>query len=156
MREQDRFLPTANIVRIMRKVLPPQAKISDEAKETIQECVSEYISFVTGEANQRCKEEQRKTVTAEDVIWAMDKLGLDNYVQPLTAFLNHCRELEGDRGYTRGNELTLKRTAEVGGWAFGPPLYVRHDHGFYEYLKTDESSASSSQAAAGSEEPKET
>ena len=48
VREQDRFMPIANVIRIMRKILPPHAKISDDAKETIQECVSEYISFVTG------------------------------------------------------------------------------------------------------------
>uniref|UniRef100_A0A803NYL4 Transcription factor CBF/NF-Y/archaeal histone domain-containing protein n=1 Tax=Cannabis sativa TaxID=3483 RepID=A0A803NYL4_CANSA len=71
VREQDRFMPIANVIRIMRKILPPHAKISDDAKETIQECVSEYISFITGEANERCQREQRKTITAEDVLWAM-------------------------------------------------------------------------------------
>ncbi|KAJ7967844.1 Nuclear transcription factor Y subunit B [Quillaja saponaria] len=64
-------MPIANVIRIMRKILPPHAKISDDAKETIQECVSEYISFITGEANERCQREQRKTITAEDVLWAM-------------------------------------------------------------------------------------
>ena len=48
IREQDRLMPIANVIRIMRRVLPSHAKISDDAKETIQECVSEYISFITG------------------------------------------------------------------------------------------------------------
>ena len=47
VREQDRFLPIANISRIMKKVLPPNAKIAKDAKEMVQECVSEYISFLT-------------------------------------------------------------------------------------------------------------
>ena len=51
IREQDRFLPVANIARIMKKVLPPNAKIAKEAKESIQTCVSEFISFVTSEAS---------------------------------------------------------------------------------------------------------
>ncbi|KAF2563690.1 hypothetical protein F2Q70_00018051 [Brassica cretica] len=55
---------------------------SDDSKETIQECVSEYISFVTREANERCQREQRKTVTAEDVLWAMSKIGFDDYIVP--------------------------------------------------------------------------
>ncbi|CAN0907399.1 Nuclear transcription factor Y subunit B-6 [Linum grandiflorum] len=80
-------MPIANVIRIMRRILPPHAKISDDAKETIQECVSEYISFVTGEANERCQREQRKTVTADDVLWAMGKLGFDNYVEPLSLYL---------------------------------------------------------------------
>ncbi|XP_028768558.1 nuclear transcription factor Y subunit B-9-like [Neltuma alba] len=83
MREQDQYMPIANVIRIMRRVLPSHAKISDEAKETVQECVSEYISFITSEANQRCRQEQRKTVTADDVLWAMEKLGFDDYVGPL-------------------------------------------------------------------------
>ncbi|URE31207.1 Histone-like transcription factor (CBF/NF-Y) and archaeal histone [Musa troglodytarum] len=44
-REQDRFLPIANVSRIMKKALPANAKISKDAKETVQECVSEFISF---------------------------------------------------------------------------------------------------------------
>ena len=35
-REQDRFLPIANISRIMKKALPTNAKIAKDAKETVQ------------------------------------------------------------------------------------------------------------------------
>lgn len=49
VREQDRFLPIANISRIMKKSLPANAKIAKDAKETVQECVSEFISFITSE-----------------------------------------------------------------------------------------------------------
>lgn len=55
-KEQDRFLPIANVARIMKKALPDNAKIAKEAKETVQECVSEFISFITSEgmAHFRC------------------------------------------------------------------------------------------------------
>ncbi len=49
VREQDRFLPIANISRIMKKSLTANAKIAKDAKETVQECVSEFISFITSE-----------------------------------------------------------------------------------------------------------
>ncbi|CAI9105953.1 OLC1v1004990C1 [Oldenlandia corymbosa var. corymbosa] len=94
VREQDRFLPIANVVRIMRKILPGHAKISDDAKDTVQECVSEFINFVTGEANDRCQREHRKTITAEDVLWAMSKLGFDDYIEPLTLYLQCHREFD--------------------------------------------------------------
>ncbi|KAI8587129.1 nuclear transcription factor Y subunit B-3 [Geranomyces variabilis] len=48
-REQDRFLPTANVARLMKKALPDNSKIAKEAKDCIMECVSEFISFVTSE-----------------------------------------------------------------------------------------------------------
>eukprot|EP01052_Picozoa_sp_SAG31_P027702 SAG31_NODE_2613_length_5377_cov_16.760894_4_plen_53_part_00 len=34
LREQDKYLPIANISRIMKKALPPNAKIAKDAKET--------------------------------------------------------------------------------------------------------------------------
>ncbi|XP_010536738.1 PREDICTED: nuclear transcription factor Y subunit B-9 [Tarenaya hassleriana] len=108
VREQDQYMPIANVIRIMRRILPAHAKISDDAKETIQECVSEYISFVTGEANERCQREQRKTITAEDVLWAMGKLGFDDYVEPLTIFLTRYRECETDRGSSLRGESQYK------------------------------------------------
>ncbi|CAN0910610.1 Nuclear transcription factor Y subunit B-6 [Linum grandiflorum] len=96
LREQEQYMPIANVIRIMRRRLPPHAKISDDAKECMQECVSEYISFITGEANDRCQQEQRKTVTADDILWAMAKLGFDDYVEPLTEYLKRYRQSEGD------------------------------------------------------------
>ncbi|KAL5200433.1 hypothetical protein ABZP36_021636 [Zizania latifolia] len=98
VREQDRLMPVANVTRIMRRVLPTHAKISEDAREVIQECVSEFISFITGEANDRCHREHRKTVTAEDLVWAMQRLGFDNYVAPLSVYLRRMRESEGGGG----------------------------------------------------------
>ncbi|CAL5411785.1 unnamed protein product [Camellia sinensis] len=160
VREQDRFMPIANVIRIMRKILPSHAKISDDAKETIQECVSEFISFITGEANERCQKEQRKTITAEDVLWAMSKLGFDDYIEPLTLYLNGYREFEGDRGSLRGEPLTMvKRPGELGGLAFAPaPFHLSHHHGFFGSAAAmggffkDASNAGSSQAAMASVE----
>lgn len=118
IREQDQYMPIANVIRIMRRILPPHAKISDDAKETIQECVSEYISFITGEANDRCQGEQRKTVTAEDVLWAMAKLGFDDYVEPLTVFLNRYRESENERAYLGRHDHFVRRGGGGGGGGF--------------------------------------
>ncbi|GJN13298.1 hypothetical protein PR202_ga31653 [Eleusine coracana subsp. coracana] len=95
IREQDRLMPIANVVRVMRRMLPAHAKVADDAKEVIQECVSEFISFVTGEANDRCHGEHRKTVTAEDIVWAMERLGFDNYVAPLKSYIQRMRDSEG-------------------------------------------------------------
>ena len=139
-REQDQYMPIANVIRIMRRTLPPHAKISDDAKETIQECVSEYISFVTGEANERCQREQRKTITAEDILWAMSKLGFDDYVGPLNLFINRYREFESDRGCSlRGESSSFKPAFGGNGFGFhGPPQGPPHP-GHYGYGMLDQS-----------------
>ncbi|KAD6120182.1 hypothetical protein E3N88_11453 [Mikania micrantha] len=97
IKEQDRLLPIANVGRIMKHILPPNAKISKEAKETMQECVSEFISFVTGEASDHCRKDKRKTVNGDDVCWAMLNLGFDDYSEPLKRYLHKFRELDGER-----------------------------------------------------------
>ncbi|XP_012829444.1 PREDICTED: nuclear transcription factor Y subunit B-3-like [Erythranthe guttata] len=96
-REQDRFLPIANVSRIMKKALPANAKISKDAKETVQECVSEFISFVTGEASDKCQREKRKTINGDDLLWAMTTLGFEDYVDPLKVYLAKYREIEGEK-----------------------------------------------------------
>jgi len=55
-------LQIANVSRIMKAAVPPTAKIAKDAKECVQECVSEFISFITSEAAERCQLEKRKTV----------------------------------------------------------------------------------------------
>ncbi|WCJ37377.1 Nuclear transcription factor Y subunit B [Euphorbia peplus] len=96
-REQDRFLPIANVSRIMKKALPANAKISKDAKETVQECVSEFISFITGEASDKCQREKRKTINGDDLLWAMTTLGFEEYVEPLKIYLQKYREMEGEK-----------------------------------------------------------
>ncbi|CAH9096163.1 unnamed protein product [Cuscuta europaea] len=91
VREQDRFLPIANISRIMKKVLPPNGKIAKEAKDTLQECVSEFISFITSEASDKCQKEKRKTINGDDLLWAMATLGFEDYIEPLRLYLSRYR-----------------------------------------------------------------
>ncbi|ESN97217.1 hypothetical protein HELRODRAFT_85626, partial [Helobdella robusta] len=89
----DRFLPTANVARIMKKAIPKSGKIAKEAKDCVQECVSEFVSFITSEASERCQQEKRKTINGEDILFAMTVLGFDNYVEPLKVYLQKYREV---------------------------------------------------------------
>lgn len=97
IKEQERLLPIANVGRIMKQILPANAKISKEAKETMQECVSEFISFITSEASEKCRKERRKTVNGDDICWALGTLGFDDYAGPIRRYLHKYRELEGER-----------------------------------------------------------
>jgi len=71
---------------------PANAKIAKDAKETVQECVSEFISFITSEASDKCQQEKRKTINGDDLLWAMSTLGFDKYVEPLKLYLVKYRE----------------------------------------------------------------
>jgi len=101
VKEQDRWLPIANVARIMKTALPDNAKIAKEAKECMQECVSEFISFITSEASEKCHQEKRKTVNGEDILFAMTSLGFENYAEALKIYLSKYRETQSARGENR-------------------------------------------------------
>ncbi|OAG09033.1 uncharacterized protein CC84DRAFT_1086220 [Paraphaeosphaeria sporulosa] len=82
----------APVARIMKMALPENAKIAKEAKECMQECVSEFISFITSEASEKCQQEKRKTVNGEDILFAMTSLGFENYSEALKIYLSRYRE----------------------------------------------------------------
>ncbi|KAF3055838.1 Nuclear transcription factor Y subunit beta [Daldinia childiae] len=103
VKEQDRWLPIANVARIMKTALPENAKIAKEAKECMQECVSEFISFITSEASEKCHQEKRKTVNGEDILFAMTSLGFENYAEALKIYLSKYRESQSNRGENQQN-----------------------------------------------------
>ena len=76
----EEYLPISNIYKIMKSVLEKKIKISKESKTLVEECVTEFICFITSEAAEKCKKEERKTVTSEDLLTVMKHLGFDNYV----------------------------------------------------------------------------
>ena len=96
----------------MKSALPDNAKIAKEAKECMQECVSEFISFITSEgkqannipifllkvltfppASEKCQQEKRKTVNGEDILFAMTSTGFENYAEALKIYLGKYREV---------------------------------------------------------------
>ncbi|RCK62938.1 Transcriptional activator HAP3 [Candida viswanathii] len=114
LREQDRWLPIANVSRIMKTTLPPTAKVSKDAKECMQECVSEFISFITSEASDKCLKEKRKTINGEDILYSMYDLGFENYAEVLKIYLAKYREqqaLRQERGETRISKKQAKLMA---------------------------------------------
>ncbi|MCJ1234128.1 hypothetical protein MMC14_002086 [Varicellaria rhodocarpa] len=117
VKEQDRWLPIANVARIMKTALPDNAKIAKEAKECMQECVSEFISFITSEASEKCQQEKRKTVNGEDILFAMTSLGFENYAEALKIYLTKYRETQS----TRGDNQNPNRPSSSYGTSSGQP-----------------------------------
>jgi len=88
-------MPITNVTKIMRKFLPNTAKVSDGAKEMIQQSATNYITHVTRKAKEKCQSEYRKIMNADDLLWAIENVGFDEYIGPLSTFLQRCRHIEG-------------------------------------------------------------
>ena len=104
-------LPIANISRIMKRALPENGKIAKNAKECMQECVSELISFVTSEASDRCGSEKRKTINGDDILYSLRVLGFDNYEQVLKVYLSRYRQAQEENPRQRRRRAMKRRSS---------------------------------------------
>jgi len=69
----------------MAAELPKDAKISRDAKVLMQEMVTEFICFITAEANDFSVAEGKKAITLDDQLAAFDSLDLACYLPVLEA-----------------------------------------------------------------------
>ncbi|KAL1827927.1 hypothetical protein ACET3Z_006339 [Daucus carota] len=92
------LVPAPNVTGLMRRIIPNQGEISTDAVISIQQCVVKFIRYVTAEANTRCGEGMRTTMTAHDVLIALSKLGFHNYIGPLHIYMNHFQEFQAEQG----------------------------------------------------------
>lgn len=111
-------------------------QIAKDARECVQECVSEFISFITSEASDRCHMEKRKTINGEDILFAMTTLGFDNYVEPLKLYLQKYREV------TKGDKILQQELAydEIQEEAFSKIFILRAriwDYLWFCFRRTD-------------------
>ncbi|KAI1490387.1 histone-fold-containing protein [Biscogniauxia mediterranea] len=118
----------APVARIMKLALPENAKIAKEAKECMQECVSEFISFITSEGkssrpfpSEKCHQEKRKTVNGEDILFAMTSLGFENYAEALKIYLSKYRESQSNRGENQQNRPNSQGYGAAAPGASGAP-----------------------------------
>lgn len=93
LRSTDRLLPIANISKIMKRPIPKEAKIAKDSKEIMQRSASEFIAIVTCMAKEICESENRKTLSGEDLIRAMDSLGMPYYAELCRSYLSRYREM---------------------------------------------------------------
>lgn len=107
--EYDNYLPLANIGRIIKNNLPKDVKLSKSSKETFQECVSEFISFITSEANDKCNIEKRKIIKGEDIIYALNNLGFEKYASILEIYLDKYKQSQNNNCNPEVNDEEIKK-----------------------------------------------
>ncbi|KAF0936004.1 hypothetical protein E2562_037765 [Oryza meyeriana var. granulata] len=94
-------LPMANIVRLMKKVLPGKAKIGGTAKGLTHDCAVEFVGFVGEEASEKARAEHRRTIAPEDYLGSFRNLGFDRYVELMETYIHGYREYERAGGNRR-------------------------------------------------------
>jgi histone H3/H4 len=80
MEEKDFSLPKATIAKMIKDILPPEIRCANDTREIISDCCIEFIQLVANEANDLCAKENKKTVTPQNILDSLKKLGFERYL----------------------------------------------------------------------------
>lgn len=78
--EHDVGLPKSSVGRYLRDTLPAQTRCSQETRDLIATCCTEFIHMVATQANKIATEQGKTMLTANIVTAALDELGFGAYV----------------------------------------------------------------------------
>ena len=82
-RLEDLNLPNAVVTRIIKEALPDGIVVGKEARLAVAKASSIFILYITSAANTVAKNNNRKTISASDVIQAMQNIDFDQFIKPL-------------------------------------------------------------------------
>jgi len=85
-------LPLAPISRLAKNELPDNIQISKEVKASFAKSAGVFILYLTNQANQFCQKAKRSTISADDVLAAVQELEFDEFLPELQDYLAVYRE----------------------------------------------------------------
>uniref|UniRef100_A0A131XNQ0 Protein Dr1 n=1 Tax=Hyalomma excavatum TaxID=257692 RepID=A0A131XNQ0_9ACAR len=94
--DEDLTIPRAAMNKMIKELLP-NVRIANEARELILACCTEFIHHLSTEANDICNRQQKKTISADHVLGALDSLGFGAYRQDAEAVLKDCKAVAAKR-----------------------------------------------------------
>jgi len=101
--EEDLTIPRAAMNKLIKELLP-NIRVSNEARELVLNCCSEFIHLIASEANDICNKQHKKTINPEHVLAALDGLWFSSYKVDAEAVLNDCKAVAAKKR-RKGNRL---------------------------------------------------
>ncbi|KAM0798394.1 histone-fold-containing protein [Usnea florida] len=84
-------IPRATLQKIMQHAVPPNAKVTKQAVEDMEQYVLEFIRFLTSEAAANKSKTARNILDGDDLLRAMESTGFEHYVLILGPYLEGFR-----------------------------------------------------------------
>jgi len=94
--QEDLSIPRAAINKMIKDTVP-SFRVANDARDLITNCCTEFIRLIATEANEICEKDQKKTISPEHVLSALDKSGFAEYRQDAIAVLRDCKEVTAKR-----------------------------------------------------------
>ncbi|CAH1787551.1 unnamed protein product [Owenia fusiformis] len=89
-------LPRAALNKMIKETLP-NIRVANDARELVLNCCTEFIHLVSSEANDICNKQQKKTISPEHVLAALDSLGFVGYKEEAQCVLQDCKAVAAKR-----------------------------------------------------------
>ena len=108
-REDDELsIPRAALNKMIKELIP-NIRVANDARELILNCCTEFIHLVSSEANEICNKQQKKTISPEHVLQALDSLGFGNYKQDAMSVMQEAKAVAAKkrRGSSRLENLGI-------------------------------------------------
>nr|CAD7441761.1 unnamed protein product [Timema bartmani] len=94
--DDELTLPRASINKMIKEIIP-NIRVANESRELILNCCTEFIHLLSSEANDICNQQQKKTINADHVLQALDRLGFSDYRADAEAVLVDCKAVAAKR-----------------------------------------------------------
>lgn len=94
--DDELTLPRASINKMIKELVP-SIRIANEARELVLNCCTEFIHLLSSEANEICNQMHKKTINAEHVLVALERLGFGDYQAEAEAVLKDCKAVAAKR-----------------------------------------------------------
>ncbi|XP_031193099.1 protein Dr1 isoform X2 [Mastomys coucha] len=88
--DDDLTIPRAAINKMIKETLP-NVRVANDARELVVNCCTEFIHLVSSEANEICNKSEKKTISPEHVIQALESLGFGSYISEVKEVLQECK-----------------------------------------------------------------
>ena len=96
-REDDELsIPRAALNKMIKEVIP-NVRVANEARELILNCCTEFIHLLSSEANDICNRQQKKTISPEHILAALDSLGFGEYKEDARAVLQEAKAVQAKK-----------------------------------------------------------
>ncbi|XP_065164938.1 protein Dr1 [Atheta coriaria] len=94
--DDELTLPRASINKMIKELVPT-VRIANEARELVLNCCTEFIHLLSSEANEICNQLNKKTINADHIFMALEKLGFTDYQAEAEAVLKDCKAVAAKR-----------------------------------------------------------
>ncbi|XP_031557042.1 protein Dr1-like [Actinia tenebrosa] len=88
--DDDVTLPRAAVNKMIKELIP-NMRVSNDARELILDCCTEFIHLVSSEANDVCGRQTKKTISPDHVLLALEALGFQSYIEEVKSVLADCK-----------------------------------------------------------------